>query len=207
MSTKTKKKLTLPKGLPKLPSVPDGYDAWEYMGIGKKEGIPNLSGFASIAYWPDKPTREWDIDLMGWLEGTLTDAHYCRAIKRPAPAKKKAAKNVGQLNEKEAEHFQRALQRGAKKQPKAKAVKAVSAYANTDLTEFSTDWAIISEGHNAPKCDPIPVKVIDISNPDALVEQAAAELGRLRSGPMSDWDLARAALNTLGIIPKRKGVK
>lgn len=101
MSTKTKKKLTLPKGLPPLPAVPEGYSAWEYMGLNWKSSGPVGAPFGACygtldATWYERASAK----ELGRETDALDYDHHChiiRAIKRPAPANK---------------------------QPKAKAVKA-----------------------------------------------------------------------------------
>lgn len=161
MSTKTKthKTMKLPKGLPEFPPVPDGFDSWEYMGMGK---IPAYS--AGPAGYTLGHTGVWNVE---WgYKGACESLHYIRAVKHPAPAKK---------------------------QPKAKAVKAVRCIS-------------------CIKGEPVPVAVLDVSNPDALVEQAAIAIGESLGGwhdlNENDKDFnrasARAALISLGIIPKRK---
>jgi hypothetical protein len=88
---------------------------------------------------------------------------------------------------------------------KAKRVKlrAQIAYADTDLGEISTDWAVISEGHRAPKCDPIRVLVIpfDAASREALVRKAGDDLANWngKNEPNGDWfeKAARAVLATL----------
>lgn len=95
-----------------------------------------------------------------------------RAVKRPAPAKK---------------------------QPKAKAVKANLAYAK--YTDHGALVAVSLNPHN--KFCKTRVRIIDISNPDALALQAAAAIDALPRRS-TKGDCARAVLESLGIIPKRK---
>ena len=88
MSTNTKRKgAKLPKGLPSLPPVPEGYDAWEYVGIG-------WSGYAKHYAWHHKTIKRWTLSY-GMATGN-TALHYIRAIKHPAPkvAKKAEVKAV-----------------------------------------------------------------------------------------------------------------
>lgn len=76
----------LPAGLPKLPPVPEGFDAWEYMGKG-------WAGECEHSALLIHEKGEW-VHWSGKCLGTQW-AHYIRAIKRPAKLKKpKQAKAV-----------------------------------------------------------------------------------------------------------------
>lgn len=80
----------LPKGLPKLPPVPDGYDAWKLCGWGKlnhhqTHGRPWNSCSATSGEWP--PTNAGS----GMPSG-FRDRYYILAVKRPAKTPKHARK-------------------------------------------------------------------------------------------------------------------
>jgi hypothetical protein len=86
MSTKTKTK-KLPKGFPKLPPVPAGWDAWELCGWGGLTGRPVGRPFGHI----EKGQASW----VTWTSPACVSSgfqhrFYIRAIKHPAP--KPAAK-------------------------------------------------------------------------------------------------------------------
>jgi hypothetical protein len=52
-----------------------------------------------------------------------------------------------------------------------------------------------------------PVAVLDISDPEALVEQASGVLFKCRQGFTGEAYAARAVLTSLGILPVKKGRK
>ncbi len=89
MSTKTKRKVAkLPKGLPKFPKLPDGFNEWEYMGKGCDFNWPDGPGFVGAILYSGRDAWIADTGLCG-----LSDtAHYIQAIKHPAP---KVAKKDG----------------------------------------------------------------------------------------------------------------
>lgn len=78
----------LPKGLPALPPVPVGWDAWEYMGQGWTGPVSPSQWWA--VYEHGKWTTYWHKD---WSPSGFPRIHYIRAIKRPA-AKKAKGKRV-----------------------------------------------------------------------------------------------------------------
>lgn len=86
----------------------------------------------------------------------------------------------------------------AKKQPKAKAVKAVRQWA----------W-MVNKGlygtrlHNGAK----RLAILDISDSDALVEQVAECIAGATLNDETDRSTARLMLQSLGIIPARKAKK
>lgn len=184
MSTKTKKKLTLPKGLPTLPPIPKGFDAWEYMGKGPLK-VDLIKEYASCVgqegiSWISPGVNQWDGGGSGY---------YIRAIKRRAPAKK---------------------------QPKAKSVKARRMWCDTRGLKQS--WSEIhfldAQEHPRNPDTSTLVAVLDISNPDALVEQSANAIAEYNTAPgkevvrvACDVAIAKLVLKSLGIIPKRKGAK
>lgn len=74
----------LPKGLPKLPPVPEGFDAWELMPAGYISSAPGVIAFTTAKRFPKVPHR-WRIGVNAYgLDGLV----YIRAIKRPAKLKK-----------------------------------------------------------------------------------------------------------------------
>jgi len=163
MSTKkqTVKKLTLPKGLPPLPLVPNGYDAWEYAGMGET-GSSHLFG-KMVSFLAPNGENEWaNPDVV--YSGNEDDSHYIVAVKKP-------------------------IKRPAPKQPRAKAVKAVTVCASRAGEIF---------GDNDIYC----LRVIDI---EAAIEQAAkTRVAGFTDAVTHGKVAAREILASLGIIPKRK---
>ncbi len=89
MSTKTKIK-KLPKGLPELPPIPAGYDAWEYLGKGPI-GRSLINEYADSC---DDGDTSWSAYAgINQFEGDGC-GHYIRAIKHPAPKVAKKTKAV-----------------------------------------------------------------------------------------------------------------
>jgi hypothetical protein len=84
MSTPTK----LPAGLPALPPVPDGYDRWEYKGLGYKGS--RFEPYAHCNLIPD----EW---IMGGSSGGangVSSLYYIVAVRDAKPAKKATKKKA-----------------------------------------------------------------------------------------------------------------
>lgn len=81
----------------------------------------------------------------------------------------------------------------AKKQPRAKAVKAGLVH----MDKAGRCWAYAGK-------DTKPVSVLDVSDPAALVEQAANTPVKGFNQVFYGKECARAILANLGIIPKRK---
>jgi hypothetical protein len=83
MSTANK----LPKGLPDLPPVPEGF-VLKYEGRGVPGGIPAIykSRYEQVWFCVDG-AEQWEGPYVN-LVGDLAACHYIRAIKRPAKLKK-----------------------------------------------------------------------------------------------------------------------
>lgn len=235
MSTKKQTIKKLPKGLPPLPPVPAGYDAWEYMGTnwdndGKPVGTPWTSAFKDCPW-----DKEWGItgqliyssDLKP-LGSKHPDRHVIRAIKHPAPKpastnEEKIARalrmvaesrpSMSKLNRAERQKLEasaRATIAGAKPAAKkAQAVKAVTLWthpndiADINLTPLCFSRKFSVKGDN-------PYAVLDVSDEAELIEQAAqaiSEVDRITPRPLVPNDQARAVLESLGIIAKRKARK
>ncbi len=77
----------LPKGLPALPPLPDGYGKWEYMGR-EWRGFGPYQAFHSFDMENAPELRQWRTVQTGMSVGNPL-VYYIRAVKRPA---KKAAK-------------------------------------------------------------------------------------------------------------------
>lgn len=171
MSTKTKthKTMKLPKDLPPLPPIPYGFDAWEYVGLGKS-GSNHLMYKVVSFIGPD--SIGW-ANVMNCYSGNEQDSHYIVAVKHPAPSKK---------------------------QPKAKAVKA--RIWHRDVTRPIASGEKVRLGPNTLRC-----AVLDLYDQRGLIEQATQgilmELGDYIGSATAEI-AARAVLESLGIIPKRK---
>lgn len=80
------KKINLPKGLPPLPPVPTGWDAWDLCGWGglkrKENGTPWGTAVVGSPCWNYGPE--------GHATGFLK-TYYIEAVKKPAPAPAKKA--------------------------------------------------------------------------------------------------------------------
>jgi len=114
-------------------------------------------------------------------------------------------------------YYIRAIKRPAPKQPRAKAVKAVCAYIDPKLGRVFTTNDVDHKNMKkiiswmSSERDKRPVAIIQISNPDALVEQVATALMGAWNTPLTDAEsltayrhYARVALSSLGLIPARK---
>jgi hypothetical protein len=156
----------LPAGLPKLPPVPDGYSRWEYKGRKWSDVGYHVYAFA------DERENSWCVYDVP-MRPAGGDWHYIVAVRDAKPAKK-----------------------ATKKKAKRVKVRTQIAYADTDLGEISTDWAVISEGHHAPKCDPVRVLVIPFDAPsrEAIVSKAALAVDYTEQ---TTAQIARAVLSAL----------
>jgi len=87
MSTKKQTVKKLPKGLPPLPPVPAGYDAWEY--------VEALSGIQNAPWTRLQSDGTW-FEFIGFNGADIKpmlhepNCHCIRAIKRPAPKQPRA---------------------------------------------------------------------------------------------------------------------
>jgi len=91
--------------------------------------------------------------------------------------------------------YRRAIKHPAPK-PAAKGRKAVKA-GIVHMDKAGRCWA--HAGNDTKR-----VAVIELSDEAALIEQVAAEIGRMRVSSASDWDLARAGIRSIGLIAKRR---
>lgn len=71
----------LPLGLPLLPPVPEGYDRWEWKGLGGLEGPQGAAWATAKAAGPF-----WEVFREHWSAGGHMDQYYILAVKDPAPA-------------------------------------------------------------------------------------------------------------------------
>jgi len=132
MSTKTKTKINkLPAGLPPLPPVPAGYDAWEYMG----EAVSGITTPWASSYLDG--LKDWCVIQDGTASGGYVRHFYIRAIKHPAPkpaAKGRKAVKTGIV------HMDKAGRCWAHKGDDTKRVAVI---------ELSDEAALIEQARNA----------------------------------------------------------
>lgn len=88
----------IPAGLPALPAVPAGWDAWEYMGIAWRD---NERPEPWTHFQTSAPGYGWLFDgefTCDWSGGKnpsgCPDGHYIRAVKLPAKPKAKRSRRM-----------------------------------------------------------------------------------------------------------------